>query len=309
MPHTGYDAYICAISYELGEAVAVDGLADEGVARRLPLLHAQGIRHCRIADEPPPLLAAAAAAGTLSFTATAPGAVVYCTETPHGITASEDLWTFAAAAGLAGPAAQTVAAGGCGNLGPGLRTARALLLAERLDSVLLVTADRFTTGLTRFVDYGTTVLSDGAATCLVTSEPVGPAFRIAGAAALGRTDASRETTRRALSTVPAVKTVVSALLEQLPVAAHDFRHLVTGHFGEPSRDFLTAAAGCLPGAAYAPLADEVGHCFSADPLISLAALARRGLLAPGDLVMLLASSPRSWTAIALEYTLPQGAGA
>ncbi|MGF1431312.1 hypothetical protein [Kitasatospora sp. LaBMicrA B282] len=306
----GPAVHLSAIAVELGARVPIADLDDPSVTAEVANLHAGGLRYCRVAEQDVVELAATAARRTLAAAgAPAVDAVVHATDSPYRETATKDGWAVLSGAGV--PTAPTVAVGGSAsaNLAAALRVATGLLVAERLDTVLLVSADRITDGA-RYQPVGVTVLSDGAAACLISRTPHGPGYRVLGVSTAIQADAVEVS--NSLKAANLVKLGVTAarerLLADLPEPERGFRHLVTGHYSLATRTFLSRLCGLDLTAVHTPAVAEVGHSFSADLLLSLASLHEQGLVEPGDRVLVLATSPRSWSLIALEFTTgPAGA--
>ncbi|MEU2234636.1 hypothetical protein [Streptomyces vietnamensis] len=297
--------HLSAIAVELGDAVPLADVAgDPELTAQLPALAEGGMVHCRVSGRPVTDLAAAAARAALAAAGDpAVDSVVYATDSPYEQTATKDLWQLLTAAGL--PQAPGVVVGGSAsaNLAPALRTAHGLLAAERPETVLLVTADRIT-DTTRYQPVGVTVLSDGAAACLVGPEPRGPGYRLLASATVVRADAAEVSNSiKAASLVKTGVTRARAELDgQLADPGRPFRHLVTGNYSLATRTFLARLCGLDLTAAHAPDVAGTGHAFSVDLLAGLADLQERKLVDPGDRVLVLATSPRSWSMLAFEYT-------
>ncbi|MER7705184.1 hypothetical protein ABTX81_20100 [Kitasatospora sp. NPDC097605] len=295
--------YLSGIAVELGRRVPIAELDDPSVAAELENLHAGGLRHCRVAGQDVVELAAAGARRTLAAAGlTAVDAVVHATDSPYRETATKDGWAVLAGAGV--PTAPTVVVGGSAsaNLAAALRVATGLLTAERLDTVLLVSADRVT-GAGRYQPVGVTVLSDGAAACVVGARPYGPAYRVLGVSTAIKADAVEVS--NSLKAAQLVKLGVTEarerLLRTLPEPDRGFRHLITGNYSLATRTFLARLCGTDPAAVHTPAVAELGHSYSADLLHGLESLRERGLVEEGERVLVLATSPRSWSMIALEY--------
>lgn len=295
--------HLSGIAVEWGERVPIAGLDDPSVAAELENLHAGGLLHCRVAAQDVVELAAAGARGSLAATGlTAVDAVVHATDSPYRETATKDGWAVLAGAGV--PTAPTVVVGGSAsaNLAAALRVATGLLAAEPLDTVLLVSADRITDGA-RYQPVGVTVLSDGAAACVVGRRPYGPGYRVLGVSTAIRADAVEVS--NSLKAANLVKLGITEarerLLRDLPEPERGFGHLITGNYSLATRTFLARLCGTELAAVHTPEVADVGHGFSADLLSGLASLYGQGLVEPGDRVLVLATSPRSWSLIALEY--------
>jgi 3-oxoacyl-[acyl-carrier-protein] synthase-3 len=226
---------------------------------------------------------------------------VFCSDSPS-VEAPAAL-SAALARGLGLPDVPVLRVGGgeCGNLGLGLRVARSLVLAEGLRSVLLVTADR-AVGDTRYLPESLTVLSDGAASCLVGAAAGGPGFRLLGLAATARADARDAAGMGAArNTVGGVGRATRRLFADTGTTATDCRHLVLPNYGRSVSSVLAAATGVPRSAIRAPLARAEGHCFSADVLLTLDALRSAGELTAGDRLLLLVTGSGGWTAALAEY--------
>ncbi|PCG84208.1 hypothetical protein CIB93_20545 [Streptomyces sp. WZ.A104] len=297
--------YLSGFAHAAGERVPLAELDDATVADHAERLREQGLRHVRVSASPVPELATASARATLAAAGDASvDSAVLCTDTPAAVSPTMDLWDFLAGTGRSDLPGAIVGGSGCGNLGPGLAAARDAVRAGTASSVLLVTADRVSTG-TRYLPSGTTVLSDGAASCLVSREPVGdgPAVRLRSLSLGVRldTESSARELAVARATTRAVGGIVRRALEPLGLERRDVGKILMGNYGDASRSFLALAAGVDPRRAHCPTQADLGHCFSADILVNLAELARRGEAVPGEPVLLLASSPRSWAAALVEY--------
>jgi len=299
--------YLSAIASALGEKIPLVEIADDVVREQLGALHSQGLKHCRVTSAPATQLAVASARRTLDGVPTETvEAIVYCTDTAPEKTTTGDVWDFLLELGLPGTPATVVGGSGCGNLGPGLAVARDLILAGGVSTVLLVTADRVRDE-TRYLANGQTALSDGAASCLITSRPRGTAFRIHGPASSFKVDIGTATARPiivAKATAQTIQGTVRRVIEPLSLAPADFRYLLTGNYGLSAQAFLATSAGIPLDQVYCPLLAQVGHCFSADVLLGLASLLETDQVSHGDRALLLAMSPRSWAVAAATYVAP-----
>lgn len=297
-----FPAYISAIGYALGDGVALPDLNDAGVLAELASLRGEGLRECRVASCGRISLAVAAARESLSDQARPPpGALIYCTDTVSDSPTHEARRLLA---DLGAVPDQFVMTGGsaCANLGLGLQIALAWLAAGRAESVLVVTADEVING-SRYLASGRTVLSDSAASCLVSTAPVGPSFRVLGMSCGGKAppDSAGAGSHELRQTAAGVERTARAALGMAGVGATDCRYILTGNLGSTLRGFLAMAAGFRPAAVYAPRGKTLAHCFGADILIALRAAVADGVVDQGDLLILLPTSPCSWAAVVVEY--------
>src|SRR6266487_5381606 len=95
----------------------LSGIDDEVLQAQVSTLYDQGLKSCRVTDQPAAMLAAASARQTLD---TAGGqrvdAIVYCTDTAPDKTITGDVWDFLLALDLPSTPVTMVGGAGCGNL-------------------------------------------------------------------------------------------------------------------------------------------------------------------------------------------------
>lgn len=299
----GETVLLSSIAYALGDPVPIDQCNDPTVLRHLDLLAEQGIRLCRISERTGAELAAEVANRTLTgHRGGSLGAVVYCTDTVGAGSVHDELWRFLGQVPAAASVPAFVVSGHeCGNLGPALEVATGLLLGRGLQSVLLVTTDR-ASSTTRFRSSGVTVLSDGAASCLVTTAAPAPAFRIlgSGVAVNATIDAVADRLRTARWAHAGIGRAVAQACSRAGIAPVACHYLVTANHGEAARAFLAMATGLPADRVFAPQVAEIAHCFGADALINLSLLAAGSIARPGQLALVLSTSPHSWSAAVVE---------
>ncbi|WP_018348396.1 hypothetical protein [Longispora albida] len=298
------EVFLSSICYQLGHKTAIADAGDASVQEQREVLVAQGLAYCRVTRSSAIELGAASARKTMSGLGDKTvDAVVYCTDTAPDKSVTADAWDLLLALDLPTTPVTVVGGSGCGNLGPGLRLARSLLSEGEAETVLLVTADRVKAG-TRYLGNGQTVLSDGAASCLVSSWKPASGFHLLGLASSSRLDIGTAKLRPILvakSTAEAVRSAIERSIRPMSLSRDDFQHLLPGYYGRSPQAFLAMSAGFPLDKIYCPMLPDVGHCFSADVLLSLASLTEAGGLRSGDLLMLLAISPRSWSVAPVSY--------
>jgi 3-oxoacyl-[acyl-carrier-protein] synthase-3 len=302
-------SYLSAISWSVGRRVPITDLDDPDVHSRLDLLRGEGLAHCRLSHSSVVDLATESADRTLKAGGSiAPDSIVYCSDTPTDTPPTDDLWDFIRRIGHPTTAAFTVGGSACGNLGPGLAIARSLLGDAGPRATLLVTSDRVRQG-SRLSNKVITVLSDGAASCLVSSFFPGPSFRILGQAS--SVDANTAPIGTGLGAARTMARRIGRLtkdvFDPLDVDPAACRYLLTANYGHTPREFLTMAAGFDIADSYHGQLGEIGNCFASDILISLGCLVEQRLIEHGDLLLLLTTSPRSWSVLALEYLIQEPA--
>ncbi|GAA1329684.1 hypothetical protein GCM10009660_01180 [Catellatospora bangladeshensis] len=282
---------VVPMAQRLGAPVPLTELDDPRVRENLAALTEQGITTARVSEEDTVALAAAVTPADLDL-----DAIVVCTDTVEAPTPTEWLLAYRARTGRHGT--RTLFAGGsaCANLAAGWDLASALVRARAAKAVLVVTADRVPSG-TRVPALSTTVLSDGAASCLVTAEPSGPAFVLLGTATRSwQAGAEAGGMAHARAILTTTRSVVAELIRPGGTT-----HLLTPNFGSATRNLLAMAASFPVRRLDPGVAGEVGHCFAADALLNLDHLARRPDLADGDTVLALMSSDTTMSAALLGY--------
>ncbi len=180
-----------------------------------------------------------------------------------------------------------------------VRIAAGLLAAEQgLDRVLCLTADRFPRGA--LYEQAFSLISDGAAACLVTREP--GAYRLL---------AAHHITNGAMVTADDDETVgayfgytarlVTELLAKAGRTAADVSWVVPQNTNVKAWQILARLLGIDPGRVFHPSLPEVGHMISGDNLVNLAMLEEQGLAQPGDLALLvMAGYGMNWQGLLLE---------
>lgn len=298
--------YLSSFASALGDQILLEDADDEGLHHHLAALHEQGLKHCLVSECSVAGMAATSSRQTLAAVPDAQvGAIVFCTDTAPELTPTCEGWDLLLKLGLPRTPVTLVGGSGCGNLAPGMSVARSLIMLDGLAAVLLVTSDRMR-ALTRYLDNGQTAMSDGAASCIVSSQPPpGPSFALRGQASSFRADIGTVAVRRiivARETVEAIEDTVRQAAEPLSLTPRDFRYLLTGNYGRTARELLAESAGVPADRVYCPKLDQTGHCFAADVIISLGSLLDTDMIDDGDHVLLLTASPRSWSAAVLRLT-------
>ena len=247
-------------------------------------------------------LAADAGARTVKAATAPPDLVIYMTENDH--VAGESLNNLVRALDL--PDARYVRGSGhdCGNFGPALSLARQALAAGEHRQVLILLADKVIDGDRSQADK-LSVVSDGAAACLVTAEPPntdGVRFAVHGISTVTDSDAASgsEAGDRILATVALATAGAAAIADQTGRAADDFDHLLFPNYRAVAQQFLCSALGVpLEKLLFGPMA-EFGHCFSADGLVSLAHCVSTDEIRPGEHVLAFGDGQYSWSSLAFQ---------
>jgi 3-oxoacyl-[acyl-carrier-protein] synthase-3 len=300
--------FLHAIAFELGVAKPIAGIGSvairEGV---IDNFLRNGLRDYRETESTPVQLATSCIVRTMALAGLLPDqidALIYASNSfsEPGRFAREisqamselGLWRLA-------PIGVTMSE--CANFATALRIAHGLVASEGLKRVILVTTDVCPTDDARLVP-SVTVLSDGAASCLVTDEHV-EGFEIlamehAANHQLRAIDPERESIRMFRSTAAEIRRCAGRALARCSMQPDQLTALV---FNNLSRSVLQLyAAQCQVdwSRVYANVA-EMGHVYAADALINLDG-ARRSRGYEGAVFMLVVNGICCWGSIILAVT-------
>ncbi|HEX3786045.1 MAG TPA: 3-oxoacyl-[acyl-carrier-protein] synthase III C-terminal domain-containing protein [Pseudonocardiaceae bacterium] len=294
--------HLSAFSYELGDPHSISELGDEAAAEQPP--SNQGLANYLVSHQEIRQLAKTVCKRTLEQSSKAPDLIVYVSENDRRI--DDSLARIASEIGLPAVRYLAVSGHGCGNLVPALLVVRDALSSGRHDRILLVFADRALDGERQMLS-GLSVFSDGAAACMVTGEPEDAAGCQAKVTALTtRTQVEIGPEQLAgqslLTMVELATAAVADILRDTGCARADFGHVLFPNYRMGSQKFLTTAMGLPPQQLLAGPVGELGHCFSADILITLAMYTASGRLRPGDRLLASATGTYSWSIMAVEIT-------
>ena len=188
----------------------------------------------------------------------------------------------------------------CTGLLGALRLARCLVEAGDCRRVLCVTADRFPQGA-RY-EQAFNLISDGAAGGVVSEDGAG--FRLLGWDHItdgGRRTCSDEATLG--SYFAATARCVAAACARAGMASRDLDWLVTQNTHASASRVLASILEIAPERVAQPTLAAVGHVISADVLINLDELVKRGALVGGERIALtMAGYGAHWQSLILEYS-------
>jgi 3-oxoacyl-[acyl-carrier-protein] synthase-3 len=190
----------------------------------------------------------------------------------------------------------------CSNLATALRLAADMLVARELEHVLVVTVDRAREGA-RLMEGMASVFSDGAASCLLSTEGDW-GFALEGIAlhcdpAMWDVDIGSDTVGYMKGSMAGAARALNDCLEQVGVERTSLKRVLTNNYNRSVLSTYAAHLGCSRDHMFADNAALVGHCHSADTLINLQTLSDSGGLSEGDHCVLLVSGFNTWGAVAL----------
>jgi 3-oxoacyl-[acyl-carrier-protein] synthase-3 len=302
--------YITSIATHLGERVPLADIDDLSVADRLDMLEEQGRTHSRVSGLSPVELASTSGAATLARAGIRmPGELIYVTESLTTPRLMDDVSSLVSALELPDVSAMAIAGNGCANLATALKVGRNGISAEGSDDILVVTA-AVAGKDARYQETGDALISDGAASFLLSKTPRSTGFRVLATTVQSRAEPppAAVSMAGARTTTHAIRACKADLRRRL---GSEWKpdHFFTGNYGPSSMTFLGLSAGFdeLSEFSYATAAD-IGHCMAADLVITLDRWEREATRKHGESLLLLASGPRMWSLIALEYVTEIEAG-
>jgi 3-oxoacyl-[acyl-carrier-protein] synthase III len=234
------------------------------------------------------------------------GAFVYATNTLAASNESrDDLRQFSLDLGISSAIPVGVFAWECANLHLAMRTSADLIATGRTSSVLVATADRCLPGETRILPPNLTVLSDSAASAILSTEPgPSPCFAIVGAGehsdpSLWKLDVERELQEFYRGTVDGIKAAVAGALASSRMSIGDVSSVITNNYNLSIMRTFAAQIGFDAKRAWTKNLARFGHAYAADNIINLADMVSAGEVPPGAHVLLVSSGPTTWGATLL----------
>ncbi|TDD79192.1 hypothetical protein [Actinomadura rubrisoli] len=295
-------SHLHAAAWTLGARRVLPSEVDAETAERLRREEIEGYHR---AAEEPWRMAVSAAEETLKRSGLAVGdvdLVLYaCESTDRRTDISLDPDRFAEALGAPSVPLMGVAANGCANLGALLRSARNAVAAGDAGTVLIVTTDAWD-DRPRLVGAGTALMSDSAATALVSAARPDEGWLIGDIfTAVDHTmhaiDPAVDTIAMVRGTAQGVRDAAAGFFVPGRPAREDYTAVVADNLGAMVLKILASSAGLDRGRVFAQTSLH-GHCFAADILLNLSAVAPG--TPPGAKVLGLITGHNYWTCVGLE---------
>lgn len=298
--------HVSAISYVIGEPRHIDELGND-IAAQL-FLPQQGVTHFRVSDKEIWQLAEDVCARSAARAAGVPDLVLYVSENDRHT--ADSLARIAHKIGQPNIRYLEVSGHGCGNLGPALQLAADMLYSGAHERVLLVFADRALEG-ERLMRNGLSVFSDGAAACMITRDHQGRQGLQAQISAVttktqvevGVADAANA---QLLTTAELAAAAAEYISQDTGREISEFDHILLANYRILSQKFLASAIGTSTKhhLLIGPVS-ELGHCFSADILITLERYTISGKIQQGDRLLAAVIGAHSLSMMAIEICQSQ----
>lgn len=265
------------IAYSLGESKPIPELAPlfKDKAALSQLLET-GLQDFRRSDAPAHVHAEAACRETLEGSPLPRSeirALVYCSSSfAHpGFTA--EIADLCVRLGIPTAMAMGVTLGDCSNLALGMMVSRHLVEPGGMGSVLLVTADCAATEDSRFQESLGTVMSDGAASCIVTGRQLRGAVQLRAVAHSANHPLRKRAEGTALlGVLKTMSTEIAGLRERLldeaRLSLHQIAGVMPNNLSLSTLRLFSTLIG-VPAPMYHGNIGRYGHVYAADNLINL----------------------------------------
>ncbi|MEV5651264.1 3-oxoacyl-[acyl-carrier-protein] synthase III C-terminal domain-containing protein [Nocardia sp. NPDC052254] len=290
--------YLHGIAYTVGERAPIATLEPlRADAMLLDNMTGLGLHHYCRTDRSPLELAGevvSATLGSVPVDATEIDLLVYASSSPEtGTLAGGEFLRFCERFGLTRATPIGVSLAECANFGSALRIAHSLVAAGSARNVLVVTADTCPDPRARILRDALSVLSDGAASCLITSaEP-------SRVEVLGANQGTNQLIR--IATMPALagltrrglSRAVADMLDRAGLDRCDVRRIIANNVNDDAVRFMAESAGLDHELSYLDNIADYAHVHSADNLINLRTYLDDGV-APGEIVMTISHGFGTW---------------
>jgi 3-oxoacyl-[acyl-carrier-protein] synthase-3 len=304
---------LTGFAFELGTLRTIEEMAEDGLVppEQAEQLIARGQRLCPVAESEEPLIAATVRhsldsagldAADVDRVLLASESILIAESKAGHQAARARLYLALAGLGLGHVPVLMLTFAGCASAVAALEYAT--LLVDRGDArtVLVITVDRVLPGGRRVLPPAVSILGDGAASCLVTSQPNQPddlelrrVWRRAflTAVALDRAEDFGP------SLVMLGRSLVSLAKEVRPTGALDGTAFTCNNYGTPTVRLFSRTLGIDDHRVFSANIDRVGHLGCADLLVNLASMPRSGedvlvlLTGPADCALALLGPVKS----------------
>jgi len=187
---------------------------------------------------------------------------------------------------------------GCGNLVSAVAVAANMVQAQGLTDVLVVVSDRQAADTTRVMFPAVGVVSDAAASCLVTSRPVA-GFAIDDVVlhsnlGLWEADIEGDFGRFLVEMARGLKEMGHKMVAASGRKPSEYKYFLPNNYSRSTLRVFCHQLGYAQSQLFLDNLPRVSHTYAADVLINLFELEAKGALGSGDRVMALTSGPATW---------------
>ncbi|MGA4790806.1 hypothetical protein [Nocardia sp. AB354] len=186
-----------------------------------------------------------------------------------------------------------VSAAECANFGTALHLARTLVASGNARTILLVTTDACTAPEQRLLRQVNSVVSDGAASCLLTNEPARIEILATATATNQLIRAATNPDAIAVLTRRTLVGLVDEVLSRANIDRDQIRQVITNNINTEAPRFMTLSAGLDHNLSYVDNIADFAHVHSADNLINLQSYLEDGT-APDQIVLTISHAFGTW---------------
>lgn len=312
MNSSGMPVFVRAPAFELGEPRPISALAPPGDPG-LKVLADAGLEYFRASSNSVLQLSIASLAKTLKIWGEDPStidAVIFCSESrrEEGKNGA-DFVDLLDGQGLKQVPLIGLDLSACAVFAVAVRMARSLIRAEGLRNVAIITADKclHEGGRIGFSNGG--VYSDGAASCILSSESAPASLRVLGIGyatnhRLRDTDPSRPQPRRVLDLADGVHRAIKTALDDGYVQLSDIGAMISTTTRRDTMEAVCQLIGLEKTQIFTGTVANISHCYSADLIINLSE-SREWRSAAGFIpkpLLALTQGPHTWGALVLTDT-------
>jgi 3-oxoacyl-[acyl-carrier-protein] synthase III len=293
--------------FELGrtrDIAELRGVLDEG---RVDALLADGMRHYCVSSQSEAELGISSLKRSLDTARIAPSdldLIIYCcTRFGQGQHRAE-FNARCAEGGFAAVPIVGITALGCAAIAPAIRIAAALIDTDQARHIAVVTSDREPDPGERLTQLGAAILSDGAAS-LIVSRLAGSGYLVLGSAQtadqrLREMHKSAQVPRLLARSARKMRDVVADALRAARLEPDRIQRVVMTNLKRSANHFVLSQANLSPALLFEGSLEQVAHVFSGDPVINLAESDKQhGRRGDAECTLLLSLSPYSWGAVVL----------
>jgi 3-oxoacyl-[acyl-carrier-protein] synthase III len=193
----------------------------------------------------------------------------------------------------------------CGNFHSAISIAHERIVAGRAKNVLLVTADKLSPHESRIYPPNITILSDAVASCIVTAHKGD--FKIKNTYQhtnpyLWLSKPSDDLLAYMKATLDGIKAAYDGVMKAEGVTSESISKVITNNYNLSIVRTFTMPARFKTSQIYTANLARFAHAFASDNLINLDTCVKEESIKAGELLLLLGTSPTTWSTTLLEST-------
>lgn len=303
--------YLDAIAYVVGDPVSIDDLPEcRNSAADRDVLHQEGYENFLVCHDDIEDMALRSVQRTLADSGLAPGEIdilLFVSDSGGDQRAREcnsRVHRLCMRLKLANAYPIGINQSTCGNFCSALRVAAALLQTGDARNVLLVTVDKSENG-SRVMDNNAAVLSDGAASCLLSRSERGR-YRLLGItqACSHPLGGEGEAGAKVFLALDGFQQAFETFVARHGLARDQLTQLIPNNYNRTLLTLYGQIGGIDMDKIYTGNLGVKGHVYAGDNLINLADYAGSVALCRGERIAMLSNGPSNWGLTALEVSRP-----